>query len=45
MPGIGHGTFRQATEQAFTHVRHFIAHMTASPDHSLQFGPPPRQTN
>ena len=24
-PGVGHGTFRQATEQAFTHVRRFLA--------------------
>lgn len=35
MPGIGHGTFRQATRQAFTHVRHFIAHLDASSDPSL----------
>ncbi len=24
LPGIGHGTFRQAAEQAFAHVRHFL---------------------
>ena len=26
MAGVGHGTFRQATQQAFTHVRHFVTH-------------------
>jgi hypothetical protein len=30
--GVGHGTFRQETWTAFTHVRHFIAHTNASPD-------------
>jgi proline iminopeptidase len=25
IPGIGHGTFRQATTQAFTQVREFLA--------------------
>lgn len=24
MAGVGHGTFRQATQRAFTHVRHFV---------------------
>jgi pimeloyl-ACP methyl ester carboxylesterase len=33
LPGIGHGTFRQATQQAFTHVRHFIDHMDMDVSH------------
>jgi pimeloyl-ACP methyl ester carboxylesterase len=38
LPGIGHGTFRQATQQAFTHVRNFIAHANVSRDGSLRPG-------
>jgi proline iminopeptidase len=34
LPGVGHGTFRQATQQAFTHVRHFITHPNVSRDGS-----------
>lgn len=44
MPGIGHGTFRQATERAFTHVRHFIGHLNTS-DRSGQPGAPHSQTH
>jgi proline iminopeptidase len=40
LPGVGHGTFRQATQTAFTHVRHFITDRNASLDHSLQSGSP-----
>jgi pimeloyl-ACP methyl ester carboxylesterase len=39
LPGIGHGTFRQATQQAFTRVRHFMAHPNVSRD--VSFDPSP----
>jgi alpha-beta hydrolase superfamily lysophospholipase len=38
LPGIGHGAFRQATQQAFTHGRNFIAHANVSRDGSLRPG-------
>jgi pimeloyl-ACP methyl ester carboxylesterase len=37
MTDVGHGTFRQATQQAFTHVRHFVTHTIPAPaDHQAR---------
>jgi proline iminopeptidase len=35
IPGVGHGTLRQATAQAFTHVRRFITHTDSPSDHTM----------
>jgi proline iminopeptidase len=40
LTGIAHGTFRQATRQALTHVRHFMSRTGTVPGHSLQPGSP-----
>ena len=38
LTGIGHGTMRQATRLAFTHVRDFINHTDTTPDHAVRPG-------